>query len=205
MSSKAISDVGDTLLQLLQTEMADLIPNPNHIVLHSPAGIVESNVRLSLFLYNLLENSYMRYQDSILPTDANYKLPPLILDLHYMLTAYSAAETLTERTMEEHQLLGRAMSVLHNHASLGGAELKGSLAGSDQDLRITLNPVSVPEISDIWTAFSDNNLRLSVCYVVSPLIILPDPLTVGPAKTVDTRVFKFAAPVQLLAQKDDDA
>ncbi|MBO7743567.1 DUF4255 domain-containing protein [Paenibacillus sp. MWE-103] len=205
MSSNGIADVGRTLLLLLQDGMKDMVPNANQIVLHSPAEIVASNIRLTLFLYNILENPYMRYQNGMLPTTAAYKLPPLVLDLHYMLTAYSAAQNLTERTLEEHQLLGRAMSVLHNHASLGGAALQGSLTGSEQELRVTLDPVPVPELSDIWTAFSDNNLRPSVCYVVSPLIILPEPAAPSPARTVDTRIFKFAAPMNVIAQEDDDA
>ncbi|MFC4808129.1 DUF4255 domain-containing protein [Paenibacillus sp. GCM10023250] len=204
MSSNGIADVGKTLLLLLQDGMKDMVPN-EQIVLHSPAEIVASNIRLTLFLYNILENPYMRYQDGILPTTSAYKLPPLVLDLHYMLTAYSSAAILTDRTIEEHQLLGRAMSVLHNHASLGGDVLQESLADSEQELRVTLNPVTVPELSDIWTAFSDNNLRPSVCYVVSPLVILPEPAAPAPAKTVETRMFKFTAPMQLIAQKDDDA
>ncbi|NBD22305.1 DUF4255 domain-containing protein [Paenibacillus glycinis] len=204
MSANGIADVGKTLLLLLQDGMKDMVPH-DQIVLHSPAEIVASNIRLTLFLYNILENPYMRYQEGLLPKTEAYKLPPLVLDLHYMLTAYSAAAILTERTIEEHQLLGRAMSVLHNHASLAGAVLQGSLAEREQELRVTLNPVTVPELSDIWTAFSDNNLRPSVCYVVSPLVILPEPAAPEPAKTVETRRFKFAAPINSIVQKDGDA
>lgn len=195
MSTNVIADVGDTLIKLLQREMADMVTVPSSIALHSPAELAGSTTRLTLFLYNVLENPYMRYQDGIFPQDVSFKLPPLILDLHYMLTAYSSLEDLTDRTLEEHRLLGRAMSILHNHASLRGADQQGDLAGGEQDLRITLNPVTVSELSDIWTAFTNLNLRPSVCYIVSPLIILPEPLEEAPAERVKKMELKFAAPL----------
>ncbi|WP_158560878.1 DUF4255 domain-containing protein [Paenibacillus contaminans] len=171
MSGTAIADVGSTLIKLLRDKLDDL--SPDSIKLHSPADLTEvaTPTRLTLFMYNVLENPYMRFQDTSFPQEGPFRMPPLVLDLYYMLTAYSTASDLTERTLEEHEILGRAMSVLHDNASLGDESLQGGLAGSDQNLRITLNPVMVPELSDIWTAFSSLNLRPSVCYIVSPLQI----------------------------------
>jgi len=191
LSGNAIADVGATLIKLLRDNLTDL--TSNSIALHSPADLTESSTtRLTLFLYNVMENPYMRLQDMPLPQQGPIPAPPLVLDLHYMLTAYSQLPDLTDRTLEEHQILGRAMKVFHDHATLGGAELQGGLAGNEQNLRITLHPMTVPELSDIWSTFKNLNLRPSVCYVVSPLSILSDRM--NNATRVKEKIIKFGNP-----------
>ncbi|MGH7807136.1 MAG: Pvc16 family protein, partial [Thermodesulfobacteriota bacterium] len=87
----AVADVGETLVTLLGDNMSDLI-NPNSIVLLSPAEVEDQNIRLTLFLYSIMDNSHLKNQEmhNISPTQLGY--PPLTLDLYYLLTAHSPAQ-----------------------------------------------------------------------------------------------------------------
>ncbi len=170
---KVIADVGETLITLLRENLKDLIPNPNEIVLISP-GEIESNdtVRLSLFLYQVLENIHLKNQEMEKINSARLRYPPLTLDLYYMLTAYpSSIQDRTERTKDEHMILGRAMQVFNDNSILLGSALKGNLGATGDELHITLNPTSLDDITKIWNTFQGKPFRLSVCYLVTPVNI----------------------------------
>src|SRR6185437_2357023 len=100
-------------------------------------------------------------------------MPPLVLTLHYLMTAYARENDISQPF--DHHLLGKAMSVLYDHALLGPDEIKLALPGSDLErqverVRITLQPLSVEEISKLWTGFA-TQYRLSVGYEVSVALI----------------------------------
>ena len=169
----AIADVGQTLVELLRSGMSDLI-TPASIVLCSPADIGASdNPRLSLFLYQVTENRYLKNQEMTVVDPVTAQYPPLMLDLYYMLTAYGSSQITdkTDRTLEEHKILGLAMRVLYDNAVLKGSVLKGGLAGTDDELRISTQPVSFEELVRPWGSFQDKSYKLSACYLVSPVII----------------------------------
>lgn len=168
----AIADVGETLISLLRDNMSDLIPSDS-IVLLSPADVEGQNIRLTLFLYSVVENPHLKNQEmhEIGPTELRY--PPLSLDLQYLLTTYASAviPDRTERTLEEHRILGRAMRIFYDNAILSGSVLQGGLAGTDEELRITLNPISLEELNKIWSVFPNRSYRPSISYLVTPVKI----------------------------------
>jgi len=170
---RVIADAGETLISLLRENLNDLIPNPDEIVLISP-GEIESNdtVRLSLFLYQVIENIHLKNQEMEKINSAKLRYPPLVLDLYYMLTSYpSSIQDRTERTKDEHTILGRAMRVFNDNGILTGSALKGSLATSGEELHITLHPTSLDDITKIWNTFQGKPLRPSACYLVTPVNI----------------------------------
>ena len=58
-----IADVGETLVDLLKDNMQNLI-TPASIILSSPGETeAQDNPRLSLFLYQIVENAYLKNQD----------------------------------------------------------------------------------------------------------------------------------------------
>ena len=168
----AIAAVGETLISLLRDNMKDLIA-PEKIVLISPGEIEASDsVRLSLFLYRIIENVHLKNQEMIELESNRLKYPPLTLDLFYMLTSHpSDNPNKTERTKEEHSLLGRAMQIFHDNAILTGSSLRGSLAEKGVEIHITLSPLSLEEMTQIWNTFQDKPLRPSACYLVTPVMI----------------------------------
>jgi len=168
---RAIADVGETLIEILRDNMEDLIPRDS-IILASPGEIdAKDNVRLSLFLYQILENAHLKNQMQVTyPTKVTF--PSQFLELYYMLTSHvsSADQDKTEKALEEHRVLGRALQVLHDHSILSGSLLKGTLDKSDE-LHITLTPLSLDDLTKIWTTFAGKPFKSSVCYVVTPVRI----------------------------------
>jgi|LGVD01.1.fsa_nt_gb hypothetical protein len=170
----AIADVGETLIDLLRGKMKDLIPDDSSIVLVSP-GEIQANdtIRLSLFLYQVSENVHMRNQELQIFDPATLNYPPITLDLFYMLTSYPSPgiSDVTERTKEEHSILGRAVQVLYENAIIAGTALKGNLSEKYDELHITMSHLSLDDITKIWNTFQDKPFRPSVCYLVTPVMI----------------------------------
>ncbi len=169
----AISDVSETLISLLKENMGDMIP-ADSIVLISPGEIEGTdNVRLSLFLYQVVENAHLKNREMQKIGSTKVKYPPLPLDLFYMLTSHPSPgiQDKTERTKEEHSVLGRAMQVLNDNSVLTGSALRGSLAEPGNELRITSSPLSIDDLTKIWNTFQDKPFRPSACYLVTPVKI----------------------------------
>ncbi len=169
---RAIADVGETLIGLLRDKMEDLIPTDS-IILASPGEIdAKDNVRLSLFLYQVLENAHLKNQEIQVTDPTKVTFPPQILELYYMLTSHvsSGEQDKTEKALEEHRVLGRALQVLHDNSVLSGSLLKGNLDKNDE-LHITLTLPSLDDLTKIWTTFAGRPFKSSVCYVVTPVRI----------------------------------
>lgn len=132
--------------------------------------------QVNLFLYQTTIDAAWRNQDmprQLKPGETGQ--PPLPLCLYYLVTAYGEGDDETKA----HQLLGRAMSVLHDHPLLGANEIEQAtttdVAGSNlheqiERVRITLQPMPLEELSKLWTAFQ-TNYRLSAAYQVSVVLI----------------------------------
>lgn len=129
---------------------------------------------LNLFLYRTVTNAAFSNLDpprTVRPGEAG--LPALVLDLHYLLTAYGPEDA--DSTAASHRVLGAAMSVLHDHPVLDGDEIHAALAGSDvheqlERVRISPVPLSVDDLSKLWGGFA-TQYRLSVAYVASVVVI----------------------------------
>ena len=168
-----IADVGETLIELIRENMQDLI-TPASIILSSPGEIeAQDYPRLSLFLYQVTENAHLKNQEMQALNSATMLYPPLTLDLYYMLTSYGSLQIAdrTDRTTEEHKVLGRAMRVFYDNAILKGSILRGSLAGTSDELRLTLHPVPMEELNRLWNSFQDKPYKVSACYMVTPVRI----------------------------------
>ncbi len=145
--------------------------------------------RLNLFLFQVTPNAGWR--NHALPSRgaANGERltnPPLALDLHYMLTAYSRADC------EAEILLGYGMHLLHERPVLDRAAIRRALdpspldvsmlptpfqalAASDladqvEQIKITQTPFDSDDISKLWSAIS-THYRPSAAYQVSVVLI----------------------------------
>lgn len=156
--------------------------------------------QLNLFLYQTVLDAAWRNAD--MPRQVNpgeNGNPPLALSLYYLITAYGKDNDVAQPF--SHHLLGQAMSILHDHPVLGRQEIKqatdASLKGNGLDLqierlRITPQPMSLEEISKLWTGFQ-TQYRLSAAYEVS--VILID----------SKRPSRAALPVLMRGEKDTGA
>lgn len=170
----AIADTGETLVELLRDRMGGLI-DPDEVALASPENVGGGNDwRLTLYLYRVSENGHLPEADPGTrepdPTVASGS--PLVLDLHYLLTAHpsNSGSDGTAKTKEQHSVLGRAMQVLGDNAIVRGSDLKGSLAGGE-DLHLAIEPEPTDAVVNMWSTFPDEPFRPSVSYLVTPVVI----------------------------------
>jgi hypothetical protein len=100
------------------------------------------------------------------------QLPPLTLDLYYLLTAHPGQPP---DLLEAHRALSRAMRVFYDHGILQGSLLRSGPPNlgltADSVLRVTLNPITMEDMTRIWSVFPDTPYELSVTYLVTPVPI----------------------------------
>lgn len=163
-----IADVGQSLVKLLRENLTpEPIPQPEYIGLGSPAD--KTDLRLSLFLYNIRESGEVRRNEMLGRGTERLQYPPLAIELYYLMTAYSQAEQLS-RALDESRIIGRAMQVLYDNSILRGSQLVGTLAEHNQEIRIVLDNIPVDILMRLWN-FPNIPYKLSVGYVVGPVLI----------------------------------
>jgi hypothetical protein len=145
-----------------------------------------ANNQINLFLYHVVASAAWRNTDMPRRAPAGERgIPPLGLNLYYLLSVYGHGQTNTE--IFAHRLLGRAMNILHDHPLLAAPDIQAALTNNDlagqlERVRITLQPLSLEELSKLWTGFQ-TQFRLSAAYEVAVVLIetsrtAPTPLPV---------------------------
>lgn len=119
---------------------------------------------LSIYLYRVVENGDMKNRPLDLREKNLLEYPPLSLNLFYLITP------LTGEIATDHLLLGKTMQVLYDNSILKGSNLLGVLADTTEELRVVLNPISIEDITRIWSGFM-RPYRLSVSYEVKVIYI----------------------------------
>lgn len=207
----AIAAVTATLRNLLDAGVNSDVPGTS--VTARPPDRARTSMtgnQVNIFLYQVLPNAALRNQP--LPAQARNgesAHPPLALNLHYLVTAYGE----NDDEVVSSRLLGDAMSVLHDHTLLHPNELQSALAGSDlheqvERVRVTPQPLSVDEISKLWTAFQIE-YRVSTTYEASVVLIEStrqrrSPLPVLRRGSEDQGVTAVAAPGPSITQVAPD-
>jgi hypothetical protein len=145
----------------------------------------KEDARVNLFLYRVTENGHLQNQE--IPgrgAPGAYGHPPLSLNLHFLLTAYGNVEVrvdgnpvpLFDDTTAQ-LLLGSAMRVLHDvpivtggvttvRPPSGRAVLHDSLRDEYEHVKLTLEPLTLEDVTKVWTALA-LRFRLSAAYVVN--------------------------------------
>lgn len=134
--------------------------------------------QINLFLYQIISNA--TFKNMNMPRQVRSGetgAPPLALNLNYLLTAFGK----DDEDMLGQRLLGRAMRILNDFpiagvsSLFGSGEAKNVLSESGVDtqvenVRITLLPMTLDEISKLWTIFQ-TDYRISVAYQASVVLI----------------------------------
>jgi hypothetical protein len=169
---ETLRDVSQTLLDLLATNLAPDLTN--QIALTSPKNPQQK--RLTLFLYRLIENADLKNREGAVVPEPGGTLrkdrPPLTLDAYYLLTAHAAGDP---DLLAAHRAISRAMRVFYDNGILEGSLLRAANPNTGLDatsvLRVTLNPISMEDMTRIWSVFPDTPFELSVTYLVTPIEI----------------------------------
>jgi hypothetical protein len=189
---QAIGGVSETLRALLEDRMelpADAVGS--FVVTIGPPKSDTQNQqeaaespRVNLFLYKIAENGSLKNQE--IPGHGHpgsYGCPPLSLSLYYLLTAYGTREE-QGRFSETlaHFLLGSAMRVFHDiaivtddvravrHEPVGDQILHEVLRGEFEKVKLSLEPISLEDLSKVWTALT-MPFRVAAAYHVSAIQI----------------------------------
>lgn len=143
------------------TTLTQHISEEGAIVLLNPADAASNmnDRRLSLWLYQVQENPFMRNQppSRIPQQDDTVRFPPLSLNLFYLLTP-------STNSMEGDQMvLGRSMQIFYDNPILLLESTEQQ--GSAEELRVNMCQRDLRELAEVWEALQQP-YRLSVCYEV---------------------------------------
>ncbi|MCA1994892.1 MAG: DUF4255 domain-containing protein [Coleofasciculus sp. S288] len=176
-NSQALRDISNYLRQLLLDGLSgdDAIASDisvESISLDSPARLADnggSNAEmsqpiLSLYLYQVLPNGQLNNQALIPSGMGEQYYPPLSLNLYYLLTPLGATPD------ADLLVLGRAMQVFAAYPIVRANFLDSQLRPNSPEVRLTLNPLNLEEMTRIWNAFNQP-YRLSACYQVQAVSI----------------------------------
>jgi hypothetical protein len=187
---RAIAGVSASLRDLLRDRMempasmaaippisigTPLVPQPQTLDTIEPEA-----ARINLFLFQVNESPYLKNRD--MPGHGSglaYGKPPLSLELSFLLTAYGSqvnGDSAIDETAAQF-LLGSAMRVLHDYPVItaqlqsvrepyGRQILHESLRNEDEQVKLCLHPITLEDLTKIWTALT-LPYRLSVAYSVS--------------------------------------
>lgn len=176
---------------------------PDHIL----TGADDEVTNLNLFLYHVTYNQGWR--EVGLPTrNGNGSVvdrSPLAVDLHYLLSAYSAGD------YEAQVMLGVGMQALHEIPILFRQKIRDVFSAPSTDIdkalatadladqiemvKITPQQLTTEELSKLWTAFP-SKFRVSAAYAVSVLLIETKAAVEAalPVLTRTVTVFPFTEP-----------
>lgn len=162
-SDLVLSDVSNQLKTLIRQKFDEAYPTGEapEIVFRPPSGGTDpSSNRLSLWLYQVAENEFVKNQPPVrlsgngAGNGARLRVAPLALNLYFLVTPFgSSAE-------KDQVMLGRVMRVLFDNAIV-----PMRTSSSAAELRISLCRFSLEEHTRIWDALREP-YRLSLCYQV---------------------------------------
>jgi hypothetical protein len=161
---------------------------------------------LNILLYHIIPSANIDSIDPLMKdSSGNISSNPVLgLDLHYLITA-SASEN---NDIVAQQILASAMRILNEHpvlprdtirkATRGKEGLESSdLADQLDDIELSIEHLSMEDLSKIWSAFPETNFRPSVGYHVR--VVLLESKMVGPPPIIRAvkldRLFGLKTPV----------
>jgi hypothetical protein len=201
----AIGGVSTTLRGLLLDRMElpnGILRNDLRVTVSTPQEDEDDegdSPRINMFLYRTTENASLKNQ--MIPGSGHpseFGHPPLSLVLHYMLTAYGTTDDNGQiNETLAHFLLGSAMRVMHDYPIVteelmtmnppGTEILHDSLRGEHERVKICLDPISLEDLSKVWTALT-RPYRLSAAYTVSVVQIESRRIRTLPAPVLTRRI-----------------
>ena len=195
MSYAAINSVTQGLRMLLYSQIVRY--SSSAVVTLLPPGDALPEVSgVNFYLYRVLESPFTKNQpwpgDRVTPPSNR---PPLGLQLFYLLTPLGTPPSESSFTEgdDAHTMLGIAMSTLHENPILNNVHLPAlpasgtlnatpgfdadsvlpdDLRNSYEQIKVTLLPTSLDELSKIWATINQP-YRLSVAYEISLVNIVP--------------------------------
>jgi hypothetical protein len=139
-----------------------IVGSEDAIVFTNPTQTAQDSAnRLSLWLYHVTENAFVKNQPPQRVNGHGVEETPLALNLFYLLTPFAGSGP------SDHLLLGLTLQTLYDNAIV---LLERPTEEEFVELRIVLCRLSLEELTRIWEALREP-YRLSVCYEVQVALI----------------------------------
>jgi hypothetical protein len=145
----ALRAASETLRVLLQTAITDSTePDLNAIPidLRSPQALEAASVTIavSLWLYQVIVQPDLLNSPPRRVADDTYEHRPLPVELLYLITA------MHPNAGTQHALTGRALQIVNDRPRLRGADLQDTLAGTDTELRLSIDATGLMSSTELW-------------------------------------------------------
>src|SRR5262245_33778456 len=138
---------------------------------------------ISIWLYRVVRDEQRLNDPPVQLSPTEGQPPPLPLKLHYLITPVTSEKFGDPET--EQIILGKVLQLFYSHPVLRGSDLQAEFSGTEVELKVRLEPMSLEEITRVWDALL-GSYQLSVSYEVSVVNITPDlePERVSPVEVV---------------------
>jgi len=174
----AIATVTTALAQIVRTAVQSVVPGSD-VLTERPDSTAPTGPRVRLFLHQVSTNAALRNND-LLTRASNgnvMKRPTAALDLHYLLAFYG-----NENELEPQRMLGAAVRDIHAKPVLMRQMIQDAvasepfLAGSNlvdaaEQIKFAPLPLSLEELSKLWSVFFQAPYALSVAYQGTVVLI----------------------------------
>ena len=158
--------IGKTLESLLKKSLENDFGDQVGIAFESPKEIKDDqNRKISIFLYQILENPHLKNEPLQRVDDIKLETPPLAIDLFYLFTVYG------QNREDEMKLFGKVLQTFYDHSILTGSILQQPPLETGEEIKLLLNPLSLDDLTKLWNTFQDVPFKLSVSYMVTPVRI----------------------------------
>jgi hypothetical protein len=174
LSYTNLSAASETLRLLIEQDMqrdvglnglANLFDSGHVISLSTPHEMQGTAQGVSLWLYRVVRDENRLNDPPTLrsaPDGTVVVIPaPLPLQLHYLVTPLTNDSPDTEQ-----KILGRVLQLFHSQPVVTGDALQEDLAGTEAELHVRLESLSLDELTRVWDAL-EGSYRLSVSYQVT--------------------------------------
>jgi hypothetical protein len=140
------------------------------VTLTTPQEMMRTNTEgLSVWLYRVLRDEERLNTPPERLAPHLLRPAPLPVRLHYLFTPLTNTNA-ADGPQTEQVILGKVLQAFHDHPVLRGTDLQDDLSGSEAELRVRLESLSLEEITRVWDALN-GSYQLSVSYEVSAVNI----------------------------------
>lgn len=141
------------------------------VSLNTPQEMTHNSEQgVSLWLYRVVKDGERTNEPMERIGRTQYRRRPLPLSLQFLVTPIVTSRINSGNSETEQIILGKIIQVFHDHPILSGASLKDDLSGTDTELHIHLESLSVDETSRIFDAL-ERSYQLSLSYQVGLVMI----------------------------------
>jgi len=198
---RAIATVTATLALEVVLKAAEAAVAGAQVTMTRPdgAGNAESNAHVNIYLYQVTSNPAWRNDD--LPTrNSNGQLvqrPRVALDLHYLLTFYG-----DDSQLEPQRMLGSVALAIHTKPMLTREMIsdtivnpqymflaESNLADEIELVKFTPLPLSLEELSKMWSVFFQTQYALSMAYQATVVLIEGEETPRTPLPVLEREIF----------------